>query len=283
MPQLPNFAPAVEQWWKNLGFGQRLVLFSIATLRIISYFSNDIMNMLYNQTLLVSNGQYWRLFTAPLCSLSFFQIIASWFCFQLIVNPYESIVGSAYFIFDFVFKSFLLESLNFLVNIGLSQYDSQYQYTLSYGINGLALYYLCSQLVASPYSKRDFNLFSIPNYYLLLTIPFVIFLYGENFIYIFALWISIFEWFFFDGMLIRLSDNSIEKLSFIFGSLRKINCFKQPSQSLQEPKLYVSSPQVELGSQQEATQAFGGRGIIIGTQEEERQQRVQGENNYQQI
>ncbi|CAK79290.1 unnamed protein product (macronuclear) [Paramecium tetraurelia] len=283
MPQLPNFAPVVEQWWKYLGFGQRLILFQMAILRLISYFSNHILNMLYNQTLLVQNGQYWRLFTAPLFSTSFLEIIASWFFFQLIVNPYEATVGSAYFIFDFFFKSFLLESINFLVNIGLCQYDIQYQYTLSYGIDGLALYYLCSQFLASPHSQRDFNLFSIPNYYLLLTIPFVMFLYTEKFIYIFALWIAIFEWFFFNGMLIRLSDNSIEKLSFIFGTLRKINCFKQPSQSLQEPKLYSASPQVELGSQQQASQAFGGRGIMIGGYEEEKEQRVQGQNNYQQI
>ncbi|CAD8155347.1 unnamed protein product [Paramecium pentaurelia] len=284
MPSLPILGPILQQWWKNLGFGQQLILFLQITVRFTDRFFVPLLNKLYNQTRLVQNGDYWRLFTAPLFSVSYIETIIKWLLFQLIVNPYETTVGSTYFIFDFFFKSFVLESVNFLVNFGLSQYDTNYQYTFSYGISGLTMYYLCSKLLASPYSKSNFYLFQITNYYLLVTIPLATFLSTQKLIFIFAFQIAIFEWFFFDGMLIRLSNNSIEKLSQIFGQFKNKNCYKQPSQSLQEPKLFVESAKIQEGIQKEAVQEFGGRGITIGTdQEVERQWRAQGQNNYQQI
>ncbi|CAD8122220.1 unnamed protein product [Paramecium sonneborni] len=287
MQQSQNLTPSIgkyiTKWWKNLGFGQRLLLFLQVLLLLINQYVYPIENRLSHKTLNVINGDFWRLFTAPLCSNSFNGILLNWFFFQMVVNTFETIVGSAFFIFDFVLKSFLLESLNFLLNFGLSYYDPSYIHTESSGISGLTIYYLCSSFIASPYSKTNFGIISIKNYFIILTILFGIIYQTQDLIYVIGFQFAIFEWYFFDGMIIRLSNNSIEKLSYIFGSFKHNECFKQPKQSLQEPKVAVQQ-QVDDSQQKTDAEDFGGRGIMIGTDEEKaRQSRPQGQNNYQQI
>ncbi|CAD8124938.1 unnamed protein product [Paramecium sonneborni] len=281
MQPIPKIVPYIQQWWKNLGFGQILILIMQVGLLFINGCGYEIENKLIQHNLLVYQGDYWRLLTSLLYSIDYVQILQNWLIFQLITNNYETIVGSAYFILDIFFKNFILELVYFLVNYGLSCYDVQQIYTYSYGLGGLTMYYLCSKLIGSPYKKMSFYFFQIQNIYLILVIPLSVFYYTEDWIYIFGFQLAIFEWFYFDGMILRLSNNYIEKISYVFGEFRQKDCFKRAIQSMKEAKQYVQS---EQDFTQLSEQDFGGRGILIGmSEDEEKQSRLYDQNRYQQI